>query len=242
MKIDTHTPHVEQDWAEAFLLELRLRGVGGRRIGAALAEVEAHCAESGESAREAFGDPTAYAVDLAPEPAAMRDWRAELLPSGLGLAGMLLTLAALGALRTDTRVEVTTGVVAVVLLTTVGVALIVRFADRLLRAVVRHWWVAVLGALAPICLFVAILLLGRHTLLTLSASGTLVAGVVLLAGSTAMALRAPVASDPVVGPDEAGGAGTVADDAVARGLERLTPWLLPLLTVVMALPLLLLEP
>ena len=49
MRIDTHTPHVEQDWAEAFLLELRLRGVGGRRIGAALAEVEAHCAESGES-------------------------------------------------------------------------------------------------------------------------------------------------------------------------------------------------
>lgn len=242
MRIDTHTPHVEQDWAEAFLLELRLRGVGGRRIGAALAEVEAHCAESGESARAAFGDPAAYAVELAPEPVAMRDWRAELLPSGLGLAGMLLTLAALGALRTGSRVEVTTGVVAVFALTILGIALVVRHAERLLRAVVRHWWVAVLGALAPIGLFAAILVLGAHTLFTLSASGTLVVGVVLLAGSTAMALRVTGLSDPVVGPEEAGGAGTVADDAVSRGLERLTPWLLPVLTVVMALPLLLLEP
>lgn len=240
MKIDTHTPHVEPDWAEAFLLELRLRGVGGRAIGAALAEVEAHCAESGESAREAFGEPVAYAVELAPERAAIRDWRAELLPSGVGLSGMLLTLAALGALRVGTRVEVTTGVVAVVVLTVVGVALVVSCADRLLRAVVRHWWVAALGALAPIGVFVAILLLGRQPLFTLSASGSLAAGVVLLAASTAMALRVTGLNDPVVGPEEAGGAGTVADDAMMRGLERLTPWLLPLLTVVMALPLLLL--
>jgi hypothetical protein len=241
MKIDTHTPHVEPDWAEAFLLELRLRGVDGRGIGAALAEVEAHCAESGESAHDAFGDPTAYAVALAPDGAVALDWRGELVPSVLGLSGMMLALGAVGASRAGTQVELTTGLVLVVVLAVLGTTLVVRFADRLLRAVVRHRWVAVVGALAPIGLFVAILLLGRQTLLVLPPAGTLVVGVVVLGASTAMALRVTDAGDPVVGPEGAGGAGTMAEDVVSRGLERLTPWLFPLLTAVMALPLLLIQ-
>jgi hypothetical protein len=241
MKIDTHTPHVEPDWAEAFLLELRLRGVDGRGIGAALAEVEAHCAESGESARDVFGDPTAYAVDLAPDGAVTLDWRGELVPSALGLSGTMLTLGAVGASRSGTQVELTTGLVLVVVLAVLGTTLVVRYADRVLRAVVRHRWVAVVGALAPIGLFVAILLLGRQTLVALPSAGTLVVGVVFLGASTAMALRVADAGDPVVGPEGAGGAGTMAEDAVSRGLERLTPWLFPVLTAVMAFPLLLIQ-
>lgn len=240
MNLDTHTPHVEPEWAEAFLLELRLRGVDGRRIGAALAEVEAHCAESGESAGAAFGDPTTYAVELAPptsdEPSGLRR---ELASSAVGLGGMLTTLAAVGAWQSGTRVEITTGTVGVLLMVLLGTALIVRHADRLLRAVVRHWWVAVVGAVAPLTLFVAILLLGQQTLLTVPVTPALVVGLLLLVAHTAMALRSPDLTDPVVGPEGAGGAGTLRDDAVARGLERLGPWLFPVLTVVMALPLLL---
>lgn len=41
-------PHVAAAWTEQLLLELRLRDVQGAAIGAALAEVESHCAESGE--------------------------------------------------------------------------------------------------------------------------------------------------------------------------------------------------
>lgn len=48
-------PHIEPRWSEDFILELRLRGVAGDHIGAALAEADSHCAESGESAEEAFG-------------------------------------------------------------------------------------------------------------------------------------------------------------------------------------------
>ncbi|GAA1443093.1 hypothetical protein GCM10009641_59100 [Mycobacterium cookii] len=241
MKIDTHTPHVEPAWAEAFVVELRLRGVDGRRIGAALAEVEAHCAESGESAHEAFGDPTAYAVELAPDGTVSLDWRGELVPAALGLGGMMLTLGAVGASRSGTQVELTTGLVLVVALAVLGTTLVVRYADRVLRAVVRHWWVAVVGALAPIGLFVAILLLGRQTLVALPPAWTLVVGVVLLGASTAMALRIAEPADPVVGPTEAGGAGTMAEGAVSRGLQRLTPWLFPVLTAVMALPWLLIQ-
>lgn len=241
MTINTHTPHVEPAWAEAFVVELRLRAVDGRRIGAALAEVEAHCAESGESAREAFGDPTAYAVELAPNGTVSLDWRGELVPSVLGLSGMMLTLGAVGASRAGTQVELTTGLVLVVALAVLGTTLVVRYADRVLCAVVRHRWLAVVGALAPIGLFVAILLLGRQTLVALPPAGTLVVGVVFMAASTAMVLRIADPADPVVGPAEAGGAGTMAEDAVSRGLQRLTPWLFPVLTAVMALPLLLIQ-
>ncbi len=223
------------------MVELRLRSVDGRRIGAALAEVEAHCAESGETAHQAFGDPTAYAVELAPDGTVSLDWRGELVPSVLGLSGMMLTLGAVGASRAGTQVELTTGLVLVVALAVLGTTLVVRYADRVLRAVVRHRWLAVVGALAPIGLFVAILLLGRQTLVALPPAGTLVVGVVFLAASTAMALRIADPADPVVGPAEAGGAGTMAEDAVSRGLQRLTPWLFPVLTAVMALPLLLIQ-
>jgi hypothetical protein len=241
MNFDTHTPHVDPAWADAFLLELRLRGVDGRRIGAALAEVEAHCAESGESAHDAFGEPTAYAVELAPptsdEPQGLRR---ELATSALGLVGMLTTLAGVGAWQSGTGVEVTAGTVGVMLLVVLCSALIVRHADRLLRAVVRRWWVAVVGTMAPLALCVAILVLGRQTLLTVPAAPALVVGLLLLAANTAMAMRGPDLADPVVGPEGAGGAGTLDETAMSRGVERVGPWLFPVLTVLMAVPLLLL--
>lgn len=242
MRIDTHTPHVEPDWAEAFLLELRLRSVSGSRIGAALAEVEAHCAESGESARSAFGDPAAYAADLAPTlPTSPPDVRGELGTSALGLGGMLLTLAAVGAWQTGDRVDVTAGMTAVLVLVLAGTALIVARAEQLLRAVVRHWWITAVGATAPIVLFVVVLLVGRQTLFSVSAMPAFVAGMALLAGNTARTFRtADFVDDPVIGPEGAGGAGTLREDRVAHILGRVGPWLFPLLTAVMALPLLLL--
>jgi hypothetical protein len=52
-------------WREAFVLELRLREVPGSVIGEALAEVDAHCADSGQTPQEAFGDPVRYAASRA---------------------------------------------------------------------------------------------------------------------------------------------------------------------------------
>src|SRR5690606_1217785 len=56
---------VERAWRDAFVVELRVRDVPGRSIGEALGEVEAYCADSGEDAPSAFGDPVAYAGSLA---------------------------------------------------------------------------------------------------------------------------------------------------------------------------------
>lgn len=52
-------------WRDAFLLQLRLRDVSGAAIGDALAQVDAHCAESGDEPEQAFGEPVAYADSLA---------------------------------------------------------------------------------------------------------------------------------------------------------------------------------
>lgn len=241
MRINTNTPHVEDDWAEAFLLELRVRGVAGQGIGAALAEVEAHCAESGETARCAFGEPADYAADLAPTMTTVSlDARRELGTSALGLAGMLLTLAAVGAWQTGARVEVTWGMAMVLALVLAGTALLVSRAEQLLRIVVRHWWVAVVGATAPIVLFVGVLLVGSQTLFTVPTGPAFAAGLTLLAANTARTFRTRDLDDHVVGPAGAGGAGTLREDPVARALERFGPWLFPVLTVVMALPLLML--
>lgn len=47
----------DKQWLDEMIIELRLRNVRGPAIGDAVAAVETHCAESGESATEAFGHP-----------------------------------------------------------------------------------------------------------------------------------------------------------------------------------------
>ena len=245
MNIKTNTPHIEQAWAETFLLELRLRGVAGSQIGAALAEVETHCAESGETAHSAFGDARSYATALELPPSADQtvSLRDELPSLGLGLGGMLLTLASVGAWRSGTGVEVTGGSVAVLAILLVGTALVVRYAAPLMRAIATRAWLAIVFAVGPVLVFVgALLLFGRTVLLTLPMAPSLVAGLAALAAGTFVALRrAGSLEDPVVGPPQAAGAGTLES---SRTLDRiggkLTPWLFLVLTTVMCVPLLLL--
>jgi hypothetical protein len=54
-----------QAWSDDLLLALRMREVPGARIGEVLAEVESHVAETGEDPRVAFGEPRAYADEVA---------------------------------------------------------------------------------------------------------------------------------------------------------------------------------
>ena len=60
-------PHVEPTWAEDFVVELRLLGVAGEAIEAALSEVESHCGESAETAEQAFGDACVRAQTRPPD-------------------------------------------------------------------------------------------------------------------------------------------------------------------------------
>jgi hypothetical protein len=67
-----------ESYRQELLVALRLRDVPGRRIAEALAEVDSHVAESGESPEEAFGPASAYAAELAGalDPARPTGWRA----------------------------------------------------------------------------------------------------------------------------------------------------------------------
>jgi hypothetical protein len=111
-------PHVDEGWAEALLVELRLRGVPGDVVGGVLAEVDAHVVDSGATAQDAFGDPVAYArsLDLPTVVEGPRDHLRTAGPVGLQLAGMLLTLWAATALAAGGPMTVTAGHLAVAVL------------------------------------------------------------------------------------------------------------------------------
>ncbi|WP_432534468.1 hypothetical protein [Kineococcus arenarius] len=79
----TNSPHgtpalgrTAERWCEDLVVALRLRDVPGGRIGAVLAEVRAHLADSGEDPAEAFGGPGEYAAALTAAPAPTRRERA----------------------------------------------------------------------------------------------------------------------------------------------------------------------
>lgn len=135
----TIAPHVEPAWAEAVLLELRLQGVSGKHIGAVLAEVDAHLAESGESSQEAFGDPVAYArsLRLPPSPKQSRSAIAiNLVPILLQLLGMFLVLSAMpwGA----APVGVSPALLAGLALTVLTLSAVVIWSEQLLRWIVSR--------------------------------------------------------------------------------------------------------
>lgn len=135
-------PSIDKAWRDAFIVELRLRSVPGQTIGDALMTVETHVAESGESAETAFGDPRAYAREIATDSTG-GGWSVgamTVISSLLGLVGMLLTVRALTSWLEGEPVGVTTGELA-------GLVVLILLASTLfftatLRLLVEHRWLA----------------------------------------------------------------------------------------------------
>lgn len=126
-------------WIDEMVVELRLRDVRGSAIGDAVAAVEGHCAESGESAREAFGDPREYARSLAVPPSQLgsttpTEWARVLAPVLAGVVGLGLATSVAPAARRGTGVQVTWGD----LLSLVALLAFVALTMRVLRAVLQH--------------------------------------------------------------------------------------------------------
>lgn len=219
-------PHVDPAWAQAFILELRLHDVPGRAIGDALAEVESHVAESGEPADGAFGEPAAYAASLSlPVKPTGPVSVGSVARWGVQAAGLLLTTSAAGAWRTGQPLELTTGLVTMVLLVVLTLVLLGRRADQVLRFVVERTVVAWLISMAHVTVLVALFLLLDDVLVQVPAVPAFAVGVVLLLGGTVAVLldlrRERFDEDPVTGP---------ADPAGTTGgskLLRLLPGLLP---------------
>ncbi|MDO5711987.1 MAG: hypothetical protein Q4P32_09660, partial [Micrococcales bacterium] len=155
MRFRTKTPNVEQDWAGDFVVTLRLRDVAGSAIGSALAEVDAHCADSGQDARSAFGDPTAYAESLdfgaQARPLTRRELARPVLTAAVGAVGMLATLWGDEALRHGRGVVLTVGMFVGLAVLAAALAWLWFDTDRVLRLLVRRplWgWALLMGHLA----------------------------------------------------------------------------------------------
>ena len=105
-------------WRDAFVLELRLRDVPGPQIGDALAEVDAHCADSGQSPQEAFGDPVHYAATrYAGMPGARPSWRTARRAWWIGTAavgGLTALWSGIQALVEGVGAEISLGDILVV--------------------------------------------------------------------------------------------------------------------------------
>jgi hypothetical protein len=134
-------PHVDKKWAQNLILELRLLGVQGARIGAALSEVESHCSESGQGAEQTFGDPVEYARSLAlpvdddHSPAAVMR---SLVPMMVQVAGMFVLNWSFGAWLGGQSLDITTGHLLIAVFALVGMVAVVRLADSWLRMAVYH--------------------------------------------------------------------------------------------------------
>lgn len=230
---DPQAPHVDRSWLDAFVVELRLRDVAGDRIGDALAEVDSHCAESGESAAEAFGDPVAYArsLDLPPLAGAAADVRRVVAGVAAQLVGMVLVPTAVAALARGDRVGVAAGSLVAVLLGVVAAGVLAVATDRVLRLVLDRPVVA-WAALVAACVAVALpAVLWRSTLVDLPAGVVAGAGLVALVAGVVVERRALGAPDPVVVPEAAEGSG---DGGGSRWAAGAAAYLVPAATVVLA--------
>lgn len=108
------TASIDRDWQDRFVTGLRLRDASPELIADQLAVVRAHCVESGESAADAFGDPTAYADSVVAEwgvtqAGAGREVVSMLPPAVGGFLAGALTIRGATALLDDGRFEIRVG-------------------------------------------------------------------------------------------------------------------------------------
>lgn len=200
-------PSVDKAWRDDFIIELRLLSVPGPSIGDALMTVETHVSESGESAQDAFGEPRAYAREIAPSAGAGRirgitGWT--VVGNIAGLVGMLASVRALTGWLEGGPIQLTVGDGVVLLLLLLLVTAVLRWASTLLRFVVEHRVaVAVLAPLLLIGGFVGVLLLLRQEWVEVGVLPVTLTAVVLLVLSVVAAwIDTPADGDEIVAPEQ----------------------------------------
>lgn len=179
-------PHVDPRWAEDFILELRVSGVSGADVGAALAEVESHCAESGAEAEEIFGPATEYArgLGLDPDPAqSTRHIVAAVLPTAVQLLGMMAVTRAMLFLTRGDAVPVTVGALVSAAALIVALGVVTWQAEAVLRLVAFRPWTAWLAGMGMIAATVVPVVALRQPVTTVPTGAAIIGGsAVLLAG------------------------------------------------------------
>lgn len=197
-------PSADRSWANDFVLEQRLLGVPGTQIGDALVTIESHLLDSGESAQEAFGDPRAYAAELAESSSVVDDaiTPRTVLASVLGVIGMLTTVYAFGPWLAGEPATITVGLVVAAALTLVVLGLFLANADAVLRMVVERVWLTAVALLLLAGASVLALLLLTGVLVEVPAAALLAVGAVLLVLDAVLSWLEHGADDTVLAPGE----------------------------------------
>lgn len=217
----TIAPHVDPAWRERLVLELRLRDVPGTTIGGALAEVEAHCVDSGQDAATAFGDPVAYAATLA-EAVAVPEPRRSPLRAGLAafvqVGGVVATVWSLPPWVRGEELSLTAGAATTVLVATALAVAVAAAPGAAVRALLAlRGWRAFLAGLVPVAVAALATALLPATALTVPPAPFALVGLALLATGSAALLRGVRRADLLVGP----GRTPEQADADARRARRL---------------------
>lgn len=177
---------IDNKWEQQFVMVLRSRDVSGAAIGAALAEVESHCAETGESAQEAFGAPQKYAASLDFPASATVPGMPSLSTIVLGasaITGLWLFPDAAGALLRGEDLSITKGW----LLAAAGMLTVLIVAGAVVKLAVARPFIAWLTIAAFLLVIVTPMLLWTATAFTTSAWWpTLVAAALLVIGTTGL--------------------------------------------------------
>lgn len=219
-------PHVDAHWVDDFILEARLRDLPGAVIGDALAEIDAHVAESGEDAAATFGGAKEYAASLA---AAARpssqSVAGAVLPAVIQTFGMFITLWAVQGQADGGPAVLTIGSILTLAALGLCFAALAWKANAILRLIADRPMFAFL-------LFAAVL--GANTALgfipgTIAAFSPFVGltlGIVLLLAGTVLGLcRARSDEDPIAQP------GVETRRSVVAPLTHL---MIPVVTAVLA--------
>lgn len=222
-------------WLDDFTMELRLRDVPGSVIGDALETVESHLRDSGESAVDAFGDPTTYADSLELEgrtPARRLRTVRYVALSMAQLLGVYFTVVALPPVIRGQNLALPVVGVAILTLMLAALALFVAFLryflapSHLLRLVV-FWVVATAAVIGGAWLWAA-----SATTVALPAMPALVFGLVLQLACGWLSLRSgPSGSTNIQRP------GAQTSPARASLTVFFTVFLLPIVSVLVGLAL-----
>lgn len=215
-------------WRDELVLTLRLRDVSGAQIGDAVAHVESYCAESGETAHEAFGDAREYARSLpfdAPLPSSTFLPLSHLLRLGVSLAGMFVTVEAVSGWVSEETPSLTLGVLAAV-----GVVVLVAvLVTRRLEWVVRHPWLAALALVPGMGVTMAALVLLDQPVLSVPPVPMTIFGILLLIAPSVWQTARRSGPDPdlVVSPFDD------PDDAhrASARSSALAAWIIPLMSI-----------
>jgi hypothetical protein len=178
--------------------------VPGHRIGEALAEIDTHCADSGQSLDEAFGDPVDYARALArdapPTGSARtpgRPWTSALMALGT-LGGILCLLDGVDAVTHGLRAALTVGQLVTVVAGTAGIAVIAGVVLRPGRRTTA--WRVGLAAAAGVGLTMVPQLVWTHPVVHVRGWAALTTGLLLLAVAWWPRASTRIVADRIIDP------------------------------------------